>query len=76
MNLLKNYDLTPNTIKNRLYREENPNTYLASFARFLIENKSNEYFKEIILRDLRDLLIIKYFNMTTSVLLIFIMLVL
>ena len=48
----KNYDLTPNTIKNRLYREENPNTYLASFARFLIENKSNEYFKEIIFKGL------------------------
>ena len=30
----KNYDLSPNTIKNKLYREENPNTYLASFARF------------------------------------------
>jgi len=48
----KNYDLTPNTIKNKLYREENPNTYLASFARFLIENKSNEYFKEIIFKGL------------------------
>jgi N-acetylglucosamine kinase-like BadF-type ATPase len=48
----ENYDLTPNTIKNKLYREENPNTYLASFARFLIENKSNEYFKEIIFKGL------------------------
>ena len=48
----ENYDLTPNTIKNKLYREENPNTYLATFARFLIENKSNEYFKEIIFKGL------------------------
>lgn len=48
----KNFDLSPNTIKNRLYREENPNTYLASFARFLIENKSDEYFKEIIFKGL------------------------
>lgn len=46
------FDLSPNTIKNKLYREENPNTYLASFARFLIENKSNEYFKEIIFKGL------------------------
>ena len=48
----KNYDLSPNTIKNRLYREENPNTYLAGFAKFLIDNKSNEYFKEIIFKGL------------------------
>ena len=48
----KSYDLSPNSIKNRLYREENPNTYLAGFAKFLIENKSNEYFKEIIFKGL------------------------
>ena len=47
-----NYDLSPNSIKNKLYREENPNTYLAGFARFLIENKSNEYFKEIVFKGL------------------------
>tara|TARA_A100001015_G_scaffold295207_1_gene373939 strand:+ start:5240 stop:6097 length:858 start_codon:yes stop_codon:yes gene_type:complete len=46
------FDLSPNTIKNKLYREENPNTYLATFARFLIENKSEEYFKEIIYKGL------------------------
>ena len=46
------YDLSPNTIKNKLYREENPNTYLAGFAKFLIENKENEYFKEIIFKGL------------------------
>ena len=46
------YDLSPNVIKNKLYREENPNTYLAGFAKFLIENKSNEYFREIIFKGL------------------------
>ena len=46
------FDLSADTIKNKLYREENPNTYLASFAQFLIENKSNEYFKEIIFKGL------------------------
>jgi len=61
----KSYDLTPNTIKNKLYREENPNTYLASFARFLIDNKSNEYFKEIIFKGLErfiDYQILQYDN--------------
>ena len=61
----KNYDLSPNTIKNKLYREENPNTYLASFAKFLIDNKSNEYFKEIIYKGLErfiDYQILQYDN--------------
>ena len=59
------YDLSPNTIKNKLYREENPNTYLASFAKFLIDNKSNEYFKEIIFKGLErfiDYQILQYDN--------------
>jgi N-acetylglucosamine kinase-like BadF-type ATPase len=61
----KSYDLTPNTIKNKLYREENPNTYLAGFAKFLIDNKSNEYFKEIIFKGLErfiDYQILQYDN--------------
>ena len=61
----KNYDLSPNTIKNRLYRQENPNTYLAGFAKFLIDNKSNEYFKEIIFKGLErfiDYQILQYDN--------------
>ena len=47
-----NFDLSPNSIKNKLYREENPNTYLAGFAKFLIDNKTDEYFKEIIFKGL------------------------
>ena len=63
----KSYDLSPNTIKNKLYREENPNTYLASFAKFLIDNKTNEYFKEIIYNGLErfiDYQILQYDNFT------------
>ena len=61
----ESFDLSPNTIKNKLYREENPNTYLASFAKFLIDNKSNEYFKEIIFKGLErfiDYQILQYDN--------------
>ena len=60
-----NYDLSPNSIKNKLYREENPNTYLAGFAKFLIDNKSDEYFKEIIFKGLErfiDYQILQYDN--------------
>ena len=63
----RSYDLSPNSIKNKLYREENPNTYLASFAKFLIDNKTNEYFKEIIYNGLErfiDYQILQYDNFT------------
>ena len=47
------FDLSANTIKENLYRKENPNTYLASFAKFIIDNKSDDYFKGIIEKGLR-----------------------
>jgi len=46
------YDLTPDTIKENIYRRENPNTYLATFSRFLIKHKNNELFKDIISKGL------------------------
>jgi N-acetylglucosamine kinase-like BadF-type ATPase len=33
------YDLSADVIKENVYRKENPNTYLANFAQFIIENK-------------------------------------
>ena len=42
----KEYDLSPDTIKENIYRRENPNTYLASFSRFLIKHKDNNPFKK------------------------------
>ena len=33
-----------------MYKQPNPNTYLAKFARFLIENKDSEYGKSLIKR--------------------------
>ena len=44
----KEYDLNADVIKDNLYRKENPNAYLASFSKFLIENKDYKIFKEII----------------------------
>lgn len=44
----KEYDLSPDTIKENIYRRENPNTYLATFSRFLIKHKENEVFQQII----------------------------
>ncbi|MGB1831719.1 MAG: N-acetylglucosamine kinase, partial [Flavobacteriaceae bacterium] len=42
------YDLTPDTIKENIYRRENPNTYLATFSKFLIKHKDNAVFQQII----------------------------
>lgn len=42
------YDLSPDTIKENVYRRENPNTYLAKFAQFIIQHKQILEMKTII----------------------------
>lgn len=42
------YNLDPDVIKENLYKQPNPNTYLATFARFLVENKDHPYCKGVI----------------------------
>ena len=49
----KEYDLSADAIKENIYRKENPNTYLARFAKFLIENKAEPYMQAIILEGFR-----------------------
>lgn len=44
----KEYDLSPDSIKENIYRRENPNTYLATFSKFLIKHKGNKLFQKII----------------------------
>ena len=47
-NFKNKFDLEPGIIKDHLYKKPNPNTYLAKFAKFLIEHKDLEYCKELI----------------------------
>ena len=42
------YDLSPDQIKENVYRKENPNTYLAKFAQFIVKNKEVFEMKSII----------------------------
>ncbi|MBT5012198.1 MAG: N-acetylglucosamine kinase [Flavobacteriaceae bacterium] len=42
------FNLKAEFIKDSLYKKPNPNTYLAKFAKFLIENKDLKYSKELI----------------------------
>lgn len=42
------YDLDPDVIKRRVYKENNPNTYLARFAEFILRNKRNSYSQKVL----------------------------
>lgn len=44
----KEYNLEADVIKENLYKQPNPNTYLATFARFIVENKEHPYCKSVI----------------------------
>ena len=46
------FKLDADTLKENLYRKENPNTYLAKFAKFLIEQKEDPYMQNIIMNGL------------------------
>ncbi|KAB1157517.1 BadF/BadG/BcrA/BcrD ATPase family protein [Flavobacterium luteum] len=48
------YNLEADFIKHNLYKEPNPNAYLATFAKFLIEHKENEFCKKIIFAAMED----------------------
>ena len=48
------YNLDPDYIKNNLYKEPNPNAYLATFAKFLIKHKDTEFCKKYIYSEMED----------------------
>ena len=49
-----NYDVSPDTVKHNLYKEPNPNAYLATFAKFLIKHKDNDFCKKHIYKELES----------------------
>lgn len=50
----KEYDLDADFIKNKLYKESNPNAYLATFAKFLIQHKETEFCRKIIFKGMKS----------------------
>ncbi|WP_298152877.1 N-acetylglucosamine kinase [Flavobacterium sp.] len=46
------YDIEPDTVKHHLYKEPNPNAYLATFAKFLIKHKDTEFCKKFIFEEM------------------------
>ena len=63
------YDLDADNIKENLYKQPNPNTYLATFARFLIENKEHPYCRGVIDKGLQQFVnnYIMQFELATKV---------
>ncbi|NRT13524.1 N-acetylglucosamine kinase [Flavobacterium sp. 14A] len=50
----KEYNVEPDFIKSKLYKEANPNAYLATFAKFLIQHKDHEFCKKIIFKGMKS----------------------
>ncbi|WP_396212488.1 BadF/BadG/BcrA/BcrD ATPase family protein [Flavobacterium sp.] len=51
--LEEEYNVDADYIKANLYKEANPNAYLATFAKFIIKNKDTEFCKKIIHKELK-----------------------
>ena len=49
------YNLDPDFIKYNLYKQPNPNAYLASFAEFMFLNKDNQYIVDLIKSGFQDI---------------------
>ena len=48
------YNLDVDFVKSNLYKEDNPNAYLATFAKFIIKHKDHEFCKKIIKKELKS----------------------
>lgn len=48
------YNIEADEIKFNLYKQPNPNAYLASFAEFMFSHKNSEYIKSLIMKGLRE----------------------
>ncbi len=51
------YNLNPDDIKHHLYKVDNPNTYLATFAKFMFLHQENKYIKKLVRNGFK-----KFFN--------------
>ncbi len=48
------FNLNADTIKRNIYKEENPNTYLAHFAEFILRNDRNVYFNKVLHKGVKE----------------------
>lgn len=52
--LEKSYNVDVDVIKHNLYKEPNPNAYLATFAKFLIKHRDTDFCKKYIYSEMED----------------------
>ena len=50
----KEYNLEPDFVKTKLYKEANPNAYMATFAKFLVQHKDTQFCQEIIFTGMKS----------------------
>ena len=50
----RKFNLEADVIKLNLYKKENPNTYLASFAQFMFANERGDYFNDVLKKGIKD----------------------
>lgn len=50
----KEFNVDADFIKNKFYKEPNPNAYLATFAKFLIQHKDSGFCKQFIYAEMED----------------------
>ena len=50
----KQYDLDADVIKHQFYKVPNPNAYLATFAKFVIQHKDHPFIQDIVYRSLEE----------------------
>jgi len=48
------FDLSADTIKENIYKKENPNVYLANFAEFMFRSERNKYFTKVLKKGMKD----------------------
>ena len=50
----KQFDLEADVIKKNIYKKDNPNTYLAHFAEFILRNERNVYFNKVLHKGMKE----------------------
>lgn len=48
------FNVDADEVKRNIYQEDNPNTYLATFAEFLLKNERNAYFNKVLFKGVKE----------------------
>ena len=60
------FDLTPDVIKLNLYKVDNPNKYLASFAKFMFHHQENPYIRKLVMNGFKKFFLFHVLNYNKS----------